>query len=76
MQSISVFLDIANFSDFRWKVADIRYNGEKLLISGITLPSFVIVGYVWQILGGGFFGPPPPPQHSPSVSSPEEAYPE
>ena len=26
----------------------------------ITVPSFIIVGYVWQILGRGIFEPPPP----------------
>ena len=29
--------------------------------SGITVPSFILVGYVWQILGRGAFLPPPPP---------------
>ena len=36
----------------------------------ITVPSFFIVGYVWQILGRGGFLPPPPP----SVSSPKKAH--
>ena len=28
---------------------------------GITVQSFILVRYVWQILGGGDFLPPPPP---------------
>ena len=39
--------------------------------SGITVPSLIIVGHVWQILGRGAFLP-----HPPSVSSPENAHPE
>ena len=66
MQSISVFLDIAKFAGFRWKYADASFFGL-----GITVPSFIIVRYVWQILGMvGIFVPPP------SASSPEEAHPE
>ena len=37
--------------------------------SGISVPSFIIVGYVWQILGWEAFT-------SPSVSSPEKIDPE
>ena len=65
----SVFLDIAKFTDFRWKNADVsRTQGLCQVIhifciffgEGITAPSFIIVGYVWQILGrAGLFGPPP-----------------
>ena len=44
------------------------------LRQGITVPSFIIVEYVWQILGrGGLFTPPP---HPSSVISPENAHPE
>ena len=44
------------------------------LRSGINVPSFIIVGYLWQILGGGGVNfSPPPPQ---SVSSPKKVNPE
>ena len=32
-----------------------------VLRKGITVPSFMIAGYVWQILGRGVFSPHPPP---------------
>ena len=81
MQSTSVFLDITKFSDFRWKNADVsRTQGEGVSRDsyifwiffryGITMPSFIIVGYLWQILGMGPFCYPP------SVSSPKSAHPE
>ena len=76
--SISVFLDIAKFADFRKKNADVSRTqavchvihivfGTSL---GINLPIFIIVGYVWQILGrgGGFLALPirEQPQKSPT----------
>ena len=70
MQSIHIFLDIAKFADFQWKVADVsRTQGVRHVIymffgfflrEGITVPSFITVEYLWQILGrGGSFLPPP-----------------
>ena len=57
----SVFLDIANFANFRWKKCWCLQNARDLLLDsyifwiffryGITLPSSIIEGYVWQILG-------------------------
>ena len=59
MQSTSAFLDIAKFADFRWKNADVNTTqGVCDVINvffGIYVPSFIIVGYVWQILGRGNF---------------------
>ena len=40
---------------------------------GITVPSFAIAGFVWEIWGRRPFCPPHPPT---SVSSPEKVYPE
>ena len=37
---------------------------------GITAPSFIIVGYMWQILGRGAKKIPPPPIHKQSRRSP------
>ena len=80
-KSISVFSDIGKFADFRWKNAYVsRTSGVCQVIHiffgsslGITLSTFINVGYVWEILGrragwGGLFAPPP------SVSSPEKAH--
>ena len=61
IQSISVFLHVTKFTDFRWKNADVsRSQGVSYVIHmifgsslGITVPSFIIVGYIWQILGRG-----------------------
>ena len=63
MQSIHIFLDIAKFADFQWKVADVsRTQGVRHVIymffgfflrEGITVPSFITVEYLWQILGRG-----------------------
>ena len=61
MQSVSVFLDITKFVDFMSKNADIsRRQGMSHVIhiflgSSITVPSFIIIGYVRQILGRGPF---------------------
>ena len=67
MQSISVFLGITKFADFRWKNADVsRTQGVchvihiffECSLGKVKLPSFIIVGYLWQILGrGDLFGP-------------------
>ena len=63
MQSISVFLDIAKFSDFRRKMlmsAELKGCTIWFIyfwIFFVTMPSFIIVGYVWQILG--FMAPHP-----------------
>ena len=55
MQSISVLLDITKFADFRRKNADRKNSGcvsRDLYIfwiffrQGITVPSFIIAGYV------------------------------
>ena len=63
MQFLSVFLNKTNVADFWLKNADIsRTQGYVLCIMhffwiffkwGISVPSFIIVGYVWQILGRG-----------------------
>ena len=80
MQSIHAFLDIAKFADFRWKIDDFSRTADvsrDLYIFwiffgySITVPRFMIEGYVWQILGrGGRFCPSPPirerPRKSPS----------
>ena len=63
MQSISVFFDIAKSTDFRWKNADFsRTRGVCHVIHiffrsclVITVPSFIIKEYMWQILGKGAF---------------------
>ena len=58
MQSIPVFPDILKIADFRWKKADLSktqvvchviyvFFGSFL---GITVPSFINVQYMWQIL--------------------------
>ena len=52
------FLNITKVTDFRWKNADVtRTQGVRHMIymffiffrKSITVPSFIIVGYVWQI---------------------------
>ena len=68
IQSISVFLHVTKFTDFRWKNADVsRSQGVSYVIHmilgsslGITVPSFIIVGYIWQVLRrGNIFAPHP-----------------
>ena len=49
MQPIPVFFDIAKFADFRWKYANVT---RIFFTEGITVPSFIIVRYTLQILGG------------------------
>ena len=81
MQSVSVFLDIKKFAFFPWKMlmsAELKgcatwYIFWIFFRWGITVPSFIISGYVSQILGRGPFcrSPPPPrirdqPQKDPS----------
>ena len=67
MQSISVFLDITKLADFWRKNANISRSQEvchvihiffkSSLGKSIAVPGFIIVGYVWQILGrGSLFG--------------------
>ena len=71
MQSISVFLDKAKFTDFLWKSADVsRTQGVCHVIymffgsSNWVKFHYCRIGYVWQILGRTKKDPP-------SVSSPE-----
>ena len=74
MQAIYVFLDIANVADFQWKNADAAEpKGLSrdfyicwIFRQGITVPGFIIVGYVWQIFGS-LLAP------RKSVSSPKKA---
>ena len=80
MQSICVFLDIAKFANFQRKIADISrtqrvYHVIHIVLNvfrkGITVPIFIIVGYVCQILRkGGLFG------SSSTMISNEKAHPE
>ena len=68
MQSISVIFNITKVAYFWLKNVDTsRTKGVCHLIFifwifftwGMTVPSFIFVGYVWQILGRrGFFAPP------------------
>ena len=59
IQSTSIFLDITKFADFRWQNASWLLQSRDLHIFWIflryviTAPSFIIVEYVWQILGRG-----------------------
>ena len=67
-KSISVFLAIAKFAYFWWKKCwcqqssmGVSHDSYIFLIffrQGLTVPSFIIVGYVWQILGRGPFCSP------------------
>ena len=73
MQSILVFLDIAKFADYRWKIADAsRTQGVGYVIyiffrSSLAKANFMTIGYVWRILGSsGIFAP------SPCVSIPKK----
>ena len=76
IQTISVFLDITKFADFRWQNASWLLQSRDLHIFWIflryviTAPSFIIVGYVWQILGRGvdLFGLPTPIREQPRKS--------
>ena len=77
MQSIPVFLDITKAADFQWWCQQ-NSRGEArdlyiflfLFMEGIALPSFIILGYVWQILGRKAF------LALLSMGSPEKAHPE
>ena len=69
MESITLFLEIAKFAVFWWKNTDVsRIPGVfhvihiffgyslglgKVSLSKVSVPSFIIVEYVWQILRGG-----------------------
>ena len=76
MQSISVFLDIAKFADLLWRML-CQQNSKGVSCDShmfwilfryvITVPSFMIIGYVWQILGTIMWA---------SVSSHEKTHPE
>ena len=79
MQFIFVFLDIKNFVDFQWRNADIsRTPGVCHVIQilfgssldKVYLPSFIIVGYVWQISRSGVFFAPVHPREAPQMSIP------
>ena len=69
MQSISVFLDIAKYSDFWRNNADvgriqvlchvIHIFFWIFFIKGISVRSFITAEYVWQVLGRTRFFPPP-----------------
>ena len=60
MESISVFLDIAKVADFRWWNADVSRTQvvchviyiflDLLQVTYNSVISFIIRGYVWQIL--------------------------
>ena len=56
MQSIPVFPDILKIAYFQWKNADVsKIQGACFKL---TVPSFINVGYVWQILErDGLFAP-------------------
>ena len=66
---MSAFLDIAKFADFRQKKMLMSAELKGIVTWFIysldfhyiryNLPSFIIVGYVWQILGTGSFLHPP-----------------
>ena len=76
MPSLSVFLDITKFADFQWRNDDVSsvsmgvsrdsYIFSICFTQGITLPSFMIVGYVSQILGNE--GLPSPIREKPQKS--------
>ena len=70
MQSISLFLDITKVTDFQqnWRgVSRDLYIYWTFFRYVITVPILIIVGYVWQKVGGGRwpFCPNPPPRVAP-----------
>ena len=78
MQSIPVFPEIAKFADFLRQKCWCQQNSRGVssewyifwifFMSGITLSSFIIVGYVWYFRkGGGAFLPPPHPWITPKM---------
>ena len=81
MQSVSVCLDVIKPADFRWKNTYVsRIHAVRHVIYmyifwsslvKVQLPSFIIVEYVWQILGReeAFLIPS-------SMSSPKNVHPE
>ena len=81
MWSALAFLDLTKFSDLRWKNTNVnRTQGLRHVIYiffwifsrlDVSVPSFMIVEYVWEILGrGGFFAP------TPFLSNSEKVHPE
>ena len=72
---ISLYSKICWFSVKKCWCKDVSPDTYTFWISfrqSMTVPSFIIVGYVWQILGrGGTFGPQTPPSLS-SMSRPEK----
>ena len=82
MQPIHVYNDIDSFAYFWWKIAVVTRNQVVCHViniffwvfikQGITVTSFIIVGYVRQVLGmgEGLFA------HPSSMSSPKKAHPE
>ena len=55
---------VRKVADFKWKNTDVSRNQEwvtwfvyfwTFFREGITVPNFIIVGYVWQTLGRGAF---------------------
>ena len=69
MQSVFVFLDITKYADFRWKKYWYQQNSSGVsrnlycfwifFRQGITVPTFIILRYMWQILGRDLFAPHP-----------------
>ena len=60
MYYISAFLEIRKVADFRWKNDDVSRSQECVtwciyFLEGISVPSFIIVGYMWQIFGRRVF---------------------
>ena len=49
MQSIHVFLDIAKFADFRWKIADVKRTKGVYHVIYIFFGSFLGKVYVCQV---------------------------
>ena len=78
MQSTCVLPDTTKVANFRWKSADVSRNQGvchvifilfgSFLRGCIAVPSFIIVGFLWQVKGRG--GNPP------SLSRPEKVHPE
>ena len=68
MQPIAVFPDISKIVDFWWKNADasrtlqlweVTYLFFWILFCSSTVPSFINLGFVWQIIERGAFLLPP-----------------
>ena len=64
----AIYICISWYSKVYWFPVKKYWCQQK---TGITVPIFVIVGYVWQILGRGIFLPPPlSPIHEQPPKSP------